>query len=171
MSESSKPRPSQGWSPTVSQVDAAVAIVIMLFGALVVYSNYQLGASWGSDGPESGYFPFYIGLFILVSSGVTLYQALFGPKRNSEEFVEPARFKLVITVLIPTMVYVLAINFLGIYVASTLFIAAFMMWLGKYGFAKTALVSVGVSAVFFWLFEVQFLVALPKGPLEAYFGY
>lgn len=171
MSESSESHPSHGRGPTVSHVDAAVAAIIVLFGAVVVYSNYQLGASWGSDGPESGYFPFYIGLFILASSGVTLYQALFGVKRNTEEFVEPARFKQVITVLIPTVAYVLAIYFVGIYVASALFIGGFMMGLGKYGIAKTALVSVGVMAVLFWLFEVQFLVALPKGPLEAYFGY
>jgi hypothetical protein len=36
---------------------------------------------------------------------------------------------------------------------------------------KCALVGVVSAAVLFWLFEMQFLVPLPKGPLEAWLGY
>jgi len=42
---------------------------------------------------------------------------------------------------------------------------------GKHGAALTAAVSLGVPLFFFLVFERWFLVALPKGPLEAYFGY
>ena len=98
-------------------------------------------------------------------------QWLFSKKRNSDVFVSGAKFRPVLMVLIPTTAYVLAIQLLGIYVASTLFIAAFMRVMDKYGWVKTALVSIGVNATLFWLFEVQFLVPLPKGPLEALFGY
>ncbi len=96
---------------------------------------------------------------------------MFGKQRNPEVFVSWARFKLVLMVLLPTAVYVLAIQFLGIYVASTLFIGAFMRVMDKSRWLKTLLVSVGVSALLFWMFEVQFKVPLPKGPLEAMFGY
>jgi hypothetical protein len=59
---------------------------------------------------------------------------------------------------------------LGIYVASTIFIALFMKWLGKYAWPMTLGVSVAVPVVFFLLFEVWFKVPLPKGPLEAALG-
>ena len=59
---------------------------------------------------------------------------------------------------------------LGIYVASAIFIALFMKWLGKYAWPMTIGVSVGVPVVFFLLFEVWFKVPLPKGPLEAALG-
>ena len=81
------------------------------------------------------------------------------------------RFRLVLMVLVPTIVYVLATQFIGIYVSSTIFIAAFMRVMDKRAWWKVALISIGTSATLFWLFEIQFMVPLPKGPLEALFGY
>ena len=80
------------------------------------------------------------------------------------------QLKAVFSVAIPTLFYVLLIQYLGIYVASTVFIAGFMVWLGKYSWFKAAVVGVGVSVVFFVMFEVWFNVQLPKGPLEALLG-
>jgi hypothetical protein len=65
---------------------------------------------------------------------------------------------------------VLLIRPLGLYVASTLFIVFFMRRLGRYPWAAAAAVGIGVSAVFFVLFEVWFKLPLPKGPLEAWLG-
>ena len=48
--------------------DAAVAVAFFLFGALVVWDSKRLGAEWASDGPQAGYFPFYIGMLICISS-------------------------------------------------------------------------------------------------------
>ena len=59
----------------------------------------------------------------------------------------------------------------GIYVASALFIAAFMIWRGRYGALPTLGASVGVPVILFLLFEVWFLVPLPKGPVERMLGY
>lgn len=154
-----------------ASVDATVALMMMVIGAVVMWDNYRIGASWGPDGPQSGYFPFYIGLFIFVSSTVTFVQALLARRRDKEVFVHKEQLKTVLIVLIPSLVYVLGIQLIGIYVASTVFIALFMLIMGKYGWLKTVVVSIGVSAAFFWLFEIQFLVPLPKGPLEAMFGY
>ena len=66
----------------------------------------------------------------------------------------------------PAIVYVLAIAFVGIYVASAIFIAVFMVVLGKYSAWKAALIGVLVSVAFFVMFEVWFKVPLPKGTLE-----
>jgi hypothetical protein len=46
-----------------------------------------------------------------------------------------------------------------------------MRVMDRFGWLKTIVISVGVSAALFWLFELQFKVPLPKGPLEARFGY
>ena len=81
------------------------------------------------------------------------------------------RFRLVLMVLVPTIVYVLATQFVGIYVASAVFIAAFMRVMDKRAWWKVALISLGTSVALFWLFEIQFMVPLPKGPLEALLGY
>jgi hypothetical protein len=154
-----------------SAADAITAIVIFIVGVVVMWDNYKIGAGWASDGPESGYFPFRIGVLLCLASAVVAIRSLFGKQKSQAVFVSWERFKLVLQVLLPTALYVLAIQFLGIYVASTLFIGAFMRVMGKSSWLKVLTVSLGVSAVLFWMFEIQFMVPLPKGPLEALFGY
>jgi|SRR5690606_5533235 len=156
---------------THSTVDAITAVVFFIIGAVMMVDNHRIGTSWAADGPETGYFPYHVGMIICLASVAVFVKAVFGKNRNREVFVTWNRFRLVLLVLLPTAVYVLLIQFLGIYVASTLFIAAFMRILGKISWLKTLLVSVGVNVLLFWMFEVQFLVPLPKGPLEALFGY
>ncbi len=166
---------SQGSPPggglSHSNVDAITAVVVFIIGVVMMVDNYRIGVSWAVDGPESGYFPYHIGLILCIAGAAVLLKSLFGKNRNREVFVSWDRFRLVLMVLLPTGVYVLLIQFLGIYVASVLFIGGFMRLLGKIGWLKTVLVSVGVNVLLFWMFEVQFMVPLPKGPLEALFGY
>ena len=49
-------------------VDVAVAAILFAFGALVSFDSSRIGAKWAEDGPQSGYFPFYIGVIICISS-------------------------------------------------------------------------------------------------------
>lgn len=154
-----------------SAVDAWTSAVMFVVGAVMMIDNYRIGVTWAADGPESGYFPYHVGLIICIASVAVLIKSLFGKHRNTEIFVTWDRFRLVLMVLIPTAIYVLVIQLVGIYVASALFIAAFMRVLGKISWLKTTLISIGVTVLLFWMFEVQFMVPLPKGPLEASFGY
>lgn len=152
-------------------VGAFTAAVIFFVGVVMMVDNYTLGAGWSKDGPESGYFPFRIGAIVCVASVVVLLQTLYGTSRSTKTFVTWARLKLVLQVLLPTIAFVLAIQLVGIYVASALFIGAFMRVMDKSGWPKILLISIGVTVTLFWMFEVQFMVPLPKGPLEALFGY
>jgi hypothetical protein len=155
---------------SLKTMDVAVALAFLAFGLLVAWDSHRLGASWAEDGPQSGYFPFYIGVIICFASLVNLVLALRVKAADGESFVSGEQLKLVLSVAIPTLVYVLAIQFLGIYAASILFIAAFMMWLGKYGWLRSVLVGCGVNVALFLMFEIWFHVPLPKGPIEAMLG-
>ena len=130
----------------------------------------RLGARWAEDGPQAGYFPFYVGLLVCLSALINFAMALVNRKDAGRDFVELDKLKLVLAVLVPAAIYVAVISWVGIYVASVVFIAFFMRWLGKYAWWKTAVVSVGTMVVFFLIFEVWFLVPLPKGPLENLLG-
>jgi putative tricarboxylic transport membrane protein len=156
---------------TYRLMDMIVAAILMAVGAVVMVGSYELGAGWSSTGPDSGYFPFYVGLLILISSTITLLATLLGKSPDRSPFVEGKQLHRVLQVLIPSFIFVIAIRSIGIYVAGGLFIACFMWWLGKYPLPKVAIVSVLVPLALFVLFEVWFLVPLPKGPLEAAFGY
>jgi hypothetical protein len=155
--------------------EAIVAALFLAFAALVVWDSRRLGAQWGSDGPQAGYFPFYIGVIILVASAINLWSALNSGERGREPFVMWGQLKMILIVMVPSFVYVALIANpwmgLGIYVASAIFIVFFMRYLGKYGWAKTVSVSVGTMVVFFFMFEIWFKVPLPKGPLETALGF
>ena len=144
-------------------VEIAVAILIFALGALVVFDSYRLGSKWGSDGPESGYFPFYIGLLLCLASAVIFAGAIARSARRGEIFVSWEPLKLVLIVLVPALVYVGAVQLIGLYVASAIYITAFMIWLGRYSILRSVLVGFGVSAAFFVMFEVWFKVPLFKG--------
>jgi hypothetical protein len=150
--------------------EIVVAALFLLAGAVVVYDSMRLGARWAEDGPEAGYFPFIVGVIMCVASSINLV-AVFGWARGMDQpFVETGQLKLVLSVLVPSAVYVGLIGWLGIYVASILFIAFFMRWLGKYDWWKLAAVSVGNSVFFFVIFEIWFRIPLPKGPIENWLG-
>ncbi len=150
--------------------ELAVAAAFFVFGGVVMYDSMRLGARWAADGPQPGYFPFYLGVIICAASTVNFVQAFINRAAAEKTFVQVGQLKLVLSVLVPSAVFVGLVGWLGIYVAGALFVALFMRWLGKYAWWKVALVSIGNSVVFFLIFEVWFLVPLPKGPLEALLG-
>jgi hypothetical protein len=157
-------------------IDAVVAAILMLIGVVVVIEARRLGAGWSSDGPGAGYFPFYIGLILLGCGGAIFVQALRKRSRSSADddvFVDSVQLKRVLSVLVPSAVYVGVIMVLGIYVASALFIALFMIILGKYPVLKSVVIGVAVNALFFCMFEIWFKVPLFKGALEplGFLGY
>lgn len=154
-------------------VEAAVAFIILIIGIVVAYESRKLGAGWTSDGPGAGYFPFYIGIIITISSAGVLYQALLGKNKNTEVFVDREQLKQVLSVLIPAGIYVLVVQLLGLYVASAIYIALFMIILGKYSWIKSVIAALVVNTLFFFMFEVWFKVPLFKGAFEplSFLGY
>ena len=154
-------------------MDIAVALLMLVFGLIVVWDSYRLGSKWGSDGPQSGYFPFYIGVLICVASAATLLQSLRARMMSQVPFVSWRQLKLVMTVLIPALVYVVCVQYVGLYIASAVYIALFMVWLGKYSWTKSITVGVLVNVSFFLMFEVWFKVPLWKGDLNplGFLGY
>ena len=145
------------------------AVFFLAIGSLVMWDSSRLGAGWGADGPQSGYFPFYIGLLMNIASAVNLLLAF--KSSSAESFVSRPQLKLVLAIFLPCLVYVAVMQWLGLYVASVIFIAVFMRWQGKFSWFKSTLTSVIVVMVLFVMFEIWFKVPLIKGPLEAALGY
>ncbi|MGR4869570.1 tripartite tricarboxylate transporter TctB family protein [Variovorax sp. LARHSF232] len=147
-------------------VEAVVSAVLLVVGVVVIFESRRLGAGWTSDGPGSGYFPFYIGLIITISALGILYQAVLGKARNTDVFVDSEQLKRVLSVLLPAAIYVGLIAVLGLYVASAIYIALFMIVLGKYSWIKSVVAAFAVNALFFCMFEVWFKVPLFKGAFD-----
>jgi putative tricarboxylic transport membrane protein len=152
-------------------VDLVVALLVFALGALVAYDSVRLGASWGSDGPQAGYFPFYIGFLICACSAVVAAQSLARLRTDRRVFVSGGQFRQVLVILVPSAAYVLGVWLIGIYVSSALFIAFFMRFAGHYSSLRSAVVGLAVAVSAFVMFELWFKIPLPKGPLERLLGY
>lgn len=155
---------------TVRTAEMAVAAIFIALGAIVIFDSVRLGARWGTDGPQPGYFPFYLGVLICASSLINFARAFRLPESRNGTFVGREQLKLVLKVLVPSAVFAGLVGPLGIYVAGALFIGFFMRWLGRYAWWKLIAVALGNSVCFYLIFEIWFKVPLPKGPLEALLG-
>jgi hypothetical protein len=157
---------------SVHTLELATAFVICVFAAVVIVSNYRLGAGWDANGPQSGYFPFYVGVILFISgAAVFIGELRKGGAGEVVSFVDSRPFVRVLQILIPTIIFVIGIIYLGIYVSTAIFISTFMVWLGRYRVIVAVALGIGIALALFFTFEVWFLVPLPKGPLETLFGY
>ena len=149
--------------------DLTTALILIAGGALVIWDSLRLGIGWGTDGPQSGFFPFWLAV-LLVSSCVAI--ALQARRRASRApFITRAQVRPVLSTLLPSAGFVLLTQFIGLYVAAMLFMGFYMRWFGRYGWIPVTLLSVLFPVLTFVVFEKWFLVPMPKGPLEAWLGY
>jgi hypothetical protein len=152
-------------------VDIAVSLALAAFAALMAWDNWKSGAGWASDGPKAGYFPFYLSLLLGGASLFGLAKAVVRHAGADSPFVNRDQLRRVMQVLLPTFLFCLLTQWLGIYVASLLLIAGFMRFIGRIAWWKSLVTSVVFSVAMFVTFDVAFDVIMPKGPLEAWLGF
>ncbi len=155
------------------RADVICAVLLLVGAAVVTWEGWRLGIGWSTDGPKSGFFVFYLGVALGLSAAVVLGQALLlrDAPLYRKPFVEPGQLAPVAKVLLPAGLMVLLTHFLGMYVAGALYLGAYMRWIGRHSWFLTVFLSIAIPAVTFLIFEVWFLVPMPKGPLEAFLGY
>ncbi|KPH75508.1 tripartite tricarboxylate transporter TctB family protein [Bosea vaviloviae] len=149
-------------------VERIVALVLIALAAIVLYDSYGRGAGW-DNGPENGFFPARVGWIFLAASLFILVQSLRSPQDGV--FVTYEQLGQVTRVLGPLILFVALIQPLGLYVASSVFILVFMSIVATSRWWSIVLTAILVPLACFWVFELQFRVPLPKGPLETALGY
>jgi putative tricarboxylic transport membrane protein len=149
--------------------DIVTASFLMLLGGLVLAEAIRLGFRWGGDGPQSGFFPFWLAVVVIAHSAAIFVRAI--KKRSAKRFATPEQLRKVLTVAVPAAATVALTHFVGLYVAALLYLFFYMRLVGRHAWATTAALSVAIPLVTFLVFEKWFLVPLPKGPLEAWLGY
>jgi hypothetical protein len=149
--------------------DVVTASLLLALGALVIGSSVRMGIGWGSDGPESGFVPFWLATVLIGCSAFTVVRA--SRRRGAGAFVRREQLVRVLQVLLPAAAMVAATPYLGIYVAGAMYMAAYMRFGGRFSWAASLALPLAFTLVMFLVFERWFLVPLPKGPLEAWLGY
>jgi hypothetical protein len=149
--------------------DLTTALALIGISALVVWDALRLGIGWGTDGPQSGFFPFWLAVIVVACSACIAVQA--ARRARQTPFIKREQIGPVLKALVPAVAFVLLTGLVGLYVAAGLYLGVYMRWIGRYSWAAILVLSVAFPVVTFFIFEKWFLVPMPKGPLEDWLGY
>jgi len=141
----------------------------MLLGGIVLLDALRLGIGWSTDGPKSGFFPFWLAVILIVACGIIIIQAF--RRSSGEVFVTREQLGPVLKVLWPATAMVALTHFVGLYVASAIYIGFYMRWVGRHSWFAVVGLALAIPVISFLTFELWFLVPMPKGPLESWLGY
>jgi putative tricarboxylic transport membrane protein len=161
-------------SPAVAStrsVEIVASLLLLAFAALMAFDNWRLGMGWASDGPRAGYFPFYLSVILGTSSLYGLVVALRNRAGAGDTFVTRDQLRRVLQVFVPTCLFCLLTQWLGLYIASFLLVTTFMRVIGRIALWKSLLTGFIFTLAMFVTFEIAFDVIMPKGPVEALFGH
>ena len=147
------------------KADIVVAVGLMVVGLLVLGDAVRLGFGWGISGPESGFFPFYMGLGIVISTFFILLRAIKIYKKEGpgKSLVPEGGMAQILWVLLPAIGVILLTELLGLHLATVLYLAFYMGVVGRIHWGKVILLSVLVPLVVYILFDKIFLIPLPEG--------
>ncbi len=147
-----------------------VSLAFVLLGIVVIIDSIRLGFMWGMSGPESGFFPFYLGVGVVISSLVVFFDAFTRYKKEGagKPLMPPGAIKPILWVLIPSTSMVVITEFVGLHIAAALYLAFYMRVVGKIGWVTTLLVGVISPLSLYFTFDKLFLIPLPQGLWGAY---
>jgi len=142
-----------------------VSLAFFSLGVIVIADSIRLGFMWGMSGPESGFFPFYLGVGVVISSVIVFYNALTQYKKEGagKPLMPPGAIKPILWVLIPSTAMVAITELVGLHIAAALFLAFYMRVVGKIGWATTLLVGIISPLSLYIIFDKLFLIPLPQG--------
>ena len=156
------------------KADSVCALVLLAIGVLVCYDARQYGIfGWGPAGPESGLYPFLLGVGIVLGGVIILGQVLVRSLRSEpdESFIPRGALKPVLSVAIPAALMIVLTEFIGLYLAAGLYLAVYMRWIGKYRWITVLAVSILIPLSGYLMFEKWFLIPLPEGSLRSRLGF
>ena len=147
------------------KADIIIAFVLMAAGLLVIADSIRLGFGWGMSGPESGFFPFYMGLGTVLCTFFIALKAIrtYRKEGTGKPLVEEGGMTQILWVLIPAIGMVLLTELIGLHLATVVYLAFYMAWVGKMHWGKVILLSILIPAVVYVLFDKIFLIPLPEG--------
>src|SRR5262245_23340093 len=132
------------------RIEMVVAGGFVLLAAAVIFDSVRIGHGWGDDGPQAGFYPFYVALLLgaaATSIFVREWRSTFvrEPRNGTPSlFVGAVELRRVLSVLLPSTLYVVALLWLGLYVSSALFLVGFMRLQGKYAWSRALPLGLGV---------------------------
>ncbi len=147
------------------KADIILALFLLCIGLLVIGDSVRLGFGWGMSGPEAGFFPFYMGLGVVIASFFITLRAIriFRKEGSGKPFILPGGLGPMLWILLPAIGMLLLTELLGLHLATVVYLAFYMGVVGKINWTKVALISIIVPLAIYIVFDKIFLIPLPEG--------
>jgi hypothetical protein len=153
------------------KADIAVALCLLGLAVLVAWESLQLNIGWGLNGPEGGFFPFWLAIGLGVCCTIILAQTLWQVSPTwYQPFVRRGGWAPMLQVALPATAMVVLTQMIGLYPAAALYIAFYMRWIGRHHWLLVLAVSLCVPLGSYFLFDKWFLIPMPKGWWGEYLG-
>jgi putative tricarboxylic transport membrane protein len=146
------------------KADITVALCLLGLAVLVAWESLQLNIGWGLNGPEGGFFPFWLAVGLGVCGTIILAQAIWqaSPLRG-QRLVRRGGWVPMLQVALPASALVLLTQMIGLYPAAALYIAFYMRWIGRHHWLLVLAISLCIPLGSYFLFDKWFLIPMPKG--------
>ena len=146
------------------KAEVACGLTLLVLGLLVLWQSLNLNIGWGLNGPEAGFFPFWLAVgLVLCNLSITVEALRSRSPSIQRPFVHREGLISVLKVATPAFAMVALTEAIGLYPAALIYLAVYMRWIGKHPWVTTALVSVAVPLVSYFIFDKWFLIPMPKG--------
>ena len=93
------------------------------------------------------------------------------PSGRAAPFVPREAFRPLLIAFLPMVAVIAALNYLGIYLGGALYLAGYMIFVGRHHWSTVVLVTILLPLALFFIFERWFLLPMPKGLLLEYLLY
>jgi len=148
---------------------AALSIAIILEVRYIPATRQPIGWERGL-GPEPGWFPYWLAVLMLVCSLVVLIpkvlQAVKEGLGDDTSFVSVEGFKAIMRAVLPMVIYVVTLPWLGFYLGSTLYLIYYLRAVGKHSWTLSLSTGIVFSVSIFLIFENALKLTLAKGFIE-----
>lgn len=144
-------------------------VLIVLFSAFMLWTSYQISRFDSLSSP--GFFPMVCAATMLVTGLMSLVKtarsrlALEPDQSVFQQFVQKLAPMTLVLFTALIVAYMLLLEVLGFIVASYLFLLLSMQVLGSKRWGLNLVVSAGMLAAIFVVFQTAFSVVLPAGTL------
>jgi hypothetical protein len=146
------------------KADIVFALCLLVLAILVAWESLKLDIGWGLNGPEGGFFPFWLAVGLGICCLVILAQALGNHSPDSwKPLVTPGGWAPILKVALPATAMVALTEMIGLYLAAALYIGFYMRWIGRHHWLLVFAVSIVVPLGSYFLFDKWFLIPMPKG--------
>ena len=147
------------------RADIIVGLGMMLVGLIALGDAIRLGFGWGMSGPEAGFFPFYLGLGILICTVFIVAKAIKSYRREGlgKPLIPEGGLTQILWILIPAIAVCLLTELIGLHLATMFYLAFNIRVLGKMGWVKVIVISVLVPVSMYIVFDRVFQIPLPEG--------